>query len=164
MLLVATGRIPNSNRLDVAVAGIEVDAHGHIRTDDTYTTSVPGIWALGDLADHYQLKHMANAETRLVRHNLLHPSQPHRRASRGVRPVGCELVIQHEREREQRSPHCRQRLATAGASPPDAAGPAGWRRASASRLRPARPGSGTKIRAPTSRSSSAERSPQLTLT
>jgi mycothione reductase len=78
VLLVATGRIPNSDRLDVAAAGIEVDAHGHIRTDDTYATSVPGIWALGDLANHYQLKHMANAETRLVRHNLLHPSQPHR--------------------------------------------------------------------------------------
>jgi mycothione reductase len=78
VLLVATGRIPNSDRLDVAAAGIEVDAHGHVRTDDTYATSVPGIWALGDLANHFQLKHMANAETRLVRHNLLHPGQPRR--------------------------------------------------------------------------------------
>ena len=39
---------------------------------------MPGIWALGDLANHFQLKHMANAETRLVRHNLLHPGQPQR--------------------------------------------------------------------------------------
>src|SRR5712691_12719955 len=78
VLLVATGRVPNSDRLDVAAAGIEVDAHGHVRTDDTYTTSVPGIWALGDLANHFQLKHMANAETRLVRHNLLHPERPRR--------------------------------------------------------------------------------------
>ncbi len=78
VLLVAAGRVPNSDRLDVAAAGIEVDAHGHVRTDDTYATSVPGIWALGDLANHFQLKHMANAETRLVRYNLLHPSQPHR--------------------------------------------------------------------------------------
>ena len=36
----------------------------------------PGIWALGDLANHYQLKHMANAEERLVSYNLLHPGQP----------------------------------------------------------------------------------------
>lgn len=78
MLLVATGRVPNSDRLDVAAAGIEVDAHGHVRTDDTYATNVPGIWALGDLANHFQLKHMANAETRLVRYNLLHPGQPRR--------------------------------------------------------------------------------------
>jgi mycothione reductase len=78
VLLVATGRKPNSDRLDVAAAGIEVDAHGHVSTDDTYATSVPGIWALGDLANHFQLKHMANAEARLVRYNLLHPGQPRR--------------------------------------------------------------------------------------
>lgn len=77
-LLVATGRLPNSDRLDVAAAGIEVDAHGHVRTDDTYATSVPGILALGDVANHFQLKHMANAEARIVRHNLLHPDQPRR--------------------------------------------------------------------------------------
>jgi mycothione reductase len=78
VLLVAAGRVPNSDRLDVAAAGIETDAHGHVVTDDTYQTNVPGIWALGDLANHFQLKHMANAETRLVRYNLLHPGQPKR--------------------------------------------------------------------------------------
>ena len=78
VLLVATGRVPNSDRLDVAAAGIAVDAHGHVRTDDTCATSVPGIWALGDVANHFQLKHMANAEARLVRYNLLHPDEPKR--------------------------------------------------------------------------------------
>jgi mycothione reductase len=86
VLLVATGRVPNSDRLNVAAAGIETDAHGHVRTDDTYQTNVPGIWAIGDLANHFQLKHMANAEARLVRHNLLHPGQP-RRASFTVVPA-----------------------------------------------------------------------------
>jgi len=76
VLLVATGRVPNSDRLDVAAAGIETDEHGHVVTDGTYQTNVPGIWALGDLANHFQLKHMANAETQLVRYNLLHPGQP----------------------------------------------------------------------------------------
>jgi mycothione reductase len=80
VLLVATGRTPNSDSLNVAAAGIEVDVHGHVRTDDTYATNVPGIWALGDLANHFQLKHLANAETRLVRYNLLHPWQPRRAA------------------------------------------------------------------------------------
>ena len=78
VLLVATGRVPNSDRLNVAAAGIDVDDHGHIRTDDTYATKVPGIWALGDVANHFQLKHMANAEARLVAHNLLHPDEPQR--------------------------------------------------------------------------------------
>ena len=76
VLLVATGRRPNSDRLDVAAAGIEVDAHGHVRTNDTMETGVPGIWALGDLANHFQLKHMANAEARIVWHNILHPERP----------------------------------------------------------------------------------------
>src|SRR5215472_6410051 len=78
VLLVATGRVPNGDQLDVAAAGIETDAHGHVRTDETYATTVPGIWALGDLANHFQLKHMANAEARLIRHNLLHEDQPRR--------------------------------------------------------------------------------------
>ncbi|HEV2377703.1 MAG TPA: mycothione reductase [Streptosporangiaceae bacterium] len=78
VLLVAAGRVPNSDRLNVAAAGIETDAHGHVRTDDTYATNVPGIWALGDLANHFQLKHMANAESRLVGYNMLHPGQPKR--------------------------------------------------------------------------------------
>ena len=65
-------------RLDVAAAGIATDAYGHVRTGDTYATSVPGIWTLSDLANHFQLKHMANAEARLVQHNLLHPGRPRR--------------------------------------------------------------------------------------
>ena len=84
VLLVATGRVPNSDLLDVAAAGIETDARGQIRTDGTYATSAPGIWAFGDVANHFQLKHMANAEARLVRHNVLHPHQPRREAFRLV--------------------------------------------------------------------------------
>jgi mycothione reductase len=80
VLLVATGRRPNSDRLDVAAAGIEVDPHGHVHTDDTMQTNVPGIWALGDLANHFQLKHMANAEARIVWHNILHPERPRKAA------------------------------------------------------------------------------------
>ena len=48
---------------------------------------MPGIWALGDLANHFQLKHMANAETRLVRHNLLHPDSRGGRGSPVVPPA-----------------------------------------------------------------------------
>jgi mycothione reductase len=85
LLLVATGRTPNSDRLNVEAAGVAVDPHGHVRTDDTYATSAPGVFAIGDLANHFQLKHMANAEAKLAFHNLLHPEQP-RRASFPVVP------------------------------------------------------------------------------
>lgn len=72
-LLVATGRQSNTDRLDAAAGGLEVDAHGHLVTDDAYRTNVAGVWALGDAANHFQLKHMANAEMRVVAHNLTHP-------------------------------------------------------------------------------------------
>ena len=77
-LLIATGRIPNSDGLDVAAGGLAIDDHGHVITDETYTTSMPRVWAIGDLANHFQLKHLANAEMRLVLHNILHPDETRR--------------------------------------------------------------------------------------
>ncbi|MDQ2706223.1 MAG: mycothione reductase [Actinomycetota bacterium] len=72
-LLVATGRRPNTDLLDVAAGDLKVDEHGHLVTDNSYRTSVPGVWSFGDAANHFQLKHMANAEARVVTHNLTHP-------------------------------------------------------------------------------------------
>ncbi len=85
-LLVAIGRRPNSDLLNLPAAGISTDEHGHVRTDHRLRTMVPGVWALGDLANHFQLKHMANAEARVVWHNIVHPDQP-REARFPVVPV-----------------------------------------------------------------------------
>jgi pyruvate/2-oxoglutarate dehydrogenase complex dihydrolipoamide dehydrogenase (E3) component len=85
LLLVATGRRPNTDQLDAAAGGLALDDHGHLITDDTYRTSVPGVWALGDAANHFQLKHMANAEMRVVSHDLSHPTSP-RRLPTGLAP------------------------------------------------------------------------------
>ena len=85
-LLVAVGRRPNSDLLNLPAAGISTDEHGHVRTDHRLRTMVPGVWALGDLANHFQLKHMANAEARVVWHNIVHPDQP-REARFPVVPV-----------------------------------------------------------------------------
>lgn len=76
VLLLATGRRPNTDILRVGEAGVEVDEHGHVVTDPTGATTAEGVWSLGDLANHFQLKHMANAEARVVSHNLLHPESP----------------------------------------------------------------------------------------
>lgn len=72
-LLVATGREPNSDLLDVDAAGLECHHHGTVAVDDTMATNVPGIWAVGDLANNYQLKHLANAEAAIAFWNIAHP-------------------------------------------------------------------------------------------
>lgn len=72
-LLVATGRRPNGDRMDVARTGLQLTRDGRIEVDEYQRTSVEGIWALGDVSSPYQLKHVANHEARVVQHNLLHP-------------------------------------------------------------------------------------------
>ncbi|MEO8889294.1 MAG: mycothione reductase [Jatrophihabitantaceae bacterium] len=73
LLLVATGRVPNSDRLDLAAAGVDVHPDGRIVVDEFQRTSADGIWALGDVSSQYQLKHVANHESKVVAHNLAHP-------------------------------------------------------------------------------------------
>ena len=70
-VLVASGRRPNSDRLNVAAAGIEVDARGRVLTDAGMETNIPGIFAFGDLASRHPLKHIANAEARAITRHLL---------------------------------------------------------------------------------------------
>ncbi len=70
-VLVATGRIRNSESLNLEAAGVEVLKDGQIRVDAQQRTSVPHIWALGDVSSDYLLKHVANAEARTVQHNLV---------------------------------------------------------------------------------------------
>ncbi|WP_420452027.1 mycothione reductase [Ilumatobacter sp.] len=72
-VLVATGRRPNTDLLDVAAAGIECDDDGTVHVDDTMATNVAGIWAIGDLTNSYQLKHLANAEAKIAFWNITHP-------------------------------------------------------------------------------------------
>jgi mycothione reductase len=71
VLLVATGRRPNGDRLGVAAAGLELDGAGRVPVDEYQRTPVRGIYALGDVSSHYLLKHVANQEARVVQANLL---------------------------------------------------------------------------------------------
>jgi mycothione reductase len=71
MMLVATGRIPNGDQLDAGLAGVDVDDEGLVLVDEYQRTSARGIFALGDVSSAHQLKHVANHEMRVVRHNLL---------------------------------------------------------------------------------------------
>ncbi len=72
-LLIATGRAPNTDVLQVAKTGVEVDKRGFVKTDEFLETNVPGVWALGDIVGRYLLKHSANLEAGYVANNIFNP-------------------------------------------------------------------------------------------
>jgi mycothione reductase len=74
VLLVAVGRVPNGDTLNLAAAGIETDDKGRIVVDEYQCTTAGGIFALGDVSTHFPLKHVANEEARTVQHNVLNPT------------------------------------------------------------------------------------------
>lgn len=74
VLLVATGRTPNGDQMDLDKGGVEMTDNGRVAVDEFgRSTSAEGVWAFGDVSSPFMLKHVANAEMRTVRHNLLHP-------------------------------------------------------------------------------------------
>ena len=77
IVLLATGRVPNTDRLNLPAAGIDTDA-GFIARDEYLRVlsngqPLDGVWAMGDIANPQMLKHVANHEQRLVSHNMENP-------------------------------------------------------------------------------------------
>jgi pyruvate/2-oxoglutarate dehydrogenase complex dihydrolipoamide dehydrogenase (E3) component len=70
-VLLAVGRVPNTNDLGVENAGIEVDKRGYIQVDDQLQTNVPGIYALGDCNGRGAFTHTAYNDYEIVAANLL---------------------------------------------------------------------------------------------
>ena len=75
LLLVATGRVANSDDLGLEHTEVRTHADGRVAVDEHGRTDAPGVWALGDVSSTYQLKHVANHEARVVAHNLVHPDE-----------------------------------------------------------------------------------------
>ena len=70
-LLVAAGRRPNTDILDVGAAGVDTDGRGFVETDEYLRTTADGVWALGDIVGEFLLKHSANHEARTAARNIL---------------------------------------------------------------------------------------------
>jgi len=70
-LLVAVGRTPNSDTLNLTAAGIQSDKHGFIQVNDQLETSVEGVYALGDIKGGPAFTHISYDDFRIIQANLL---------------------------------------------------------------------------------------------
>jgi pyruvate/2-oxoglutarate dehydrogenase complex dihydrolipoamide dehydrogenase (E3) component len=69
-LLVAIGRVPNTQGLGLEKTGVETDDRGYIRVNERLQTSTPGVWAMGECAGSPQFTHVSFDDFRIVRDNL----------------------------------------------------------------------------------------------
>jgi pyruvate/2-oxoglutarate dehydrogenase complex dihydrolipoamide dehydrogenase (E3) component len=70
-LFVAVGRSPNTNELNLDAAGVMTDEHGYVKVDDELRTSVPGIYAVGDVKGGPAFTHISYDDYRILRDNLI---------------------------------------------------------------------------------------------
>jgi mycothione reductase len=78
LVLIAQGRVPNTDTIGAARAGFDLEPDGRLSVDGYQRVLsggevVPTVFALGDVSSPWQLKHVANHEARLVAHNIVHP-------------------------------------------------------------------------------------------
>ena len=69
-ILIAAGRIPNTDGIGLAQAGIDLDERGYVRVNERLETSAPSVWALGECAGSPQFTHASVDDFRIIRDNL----------------------------------------------------------------------------------------------
>ena len=70
-LLLAAGRIPNTETLNLAASGVKLDERGYVPVNERLETNVPGVYALGDVNGGPAFTHVAHHDNQIVRVNLL---------------------------------------------------------------------------------------------
>ncbi|CAN5392606.1 mercuric reductase [soil metagenome] len=70
-LLIAVGRTPNTDALDPAAAGVDMDERSFIKVNERLETNVPGIWAMGEVAGQPAFTHISYDDFRVLRTNLI---------------------------------------------------------------------------------------------
>ena len=90
--LVATGRTPNTEALQLSRAGVEVDEHGFLKVDEWLETTVGGVYGIGDVKGGPEFTHIAYDDYRVLKANLLDGGY---RTTKG-RPVPYTMFIDPE--------------------------------------------------------------------
>ena len=71
-LLVAVGRVPNTEALNLDAAGVETDERGYVKVNARLETNVEGVYAIGDAKGGPAFTHISYDDYRVLRDNLLH--------------------------------------------------------------------------------------------
>ena len=74
-LLVAAGRVPNTDQLNLSAAGVQTDKNGFVQVNERLETNVPGIYALGDVKGGPAFTHISYDDFRIIRSNLIENGQ-----------------------------------------------------------------------------------------
>src|SRR3989442_660586 len=75
-LLIATGRRPNVDHLNLGAAGVEMDEKGYVKVNDRLETNVSGIYAIGDIKPGPAFTHISYDDFRIIQANLLQNGDP----------------------------------------------------------------------------------------
>jgi pyruvate/2-oxoglutarate dehydrogenase complex dihydrolipoamide dehydrogenase (E3) component len=88
-LLIATGRVPNTEALDLAAGGVAIDRRGFIPVDERLQTNVPGVYAVGDITGGPAYTHISYDDYRILQDLLLGKGE----RTTGDRPVPYTVFI-----------------------------------------------------------------------
>jgi pyruvate/2-oxoglutarate dehydrogenase complex dihydrolipoamide dehydrogenase (E3) component len=88
-VVVAAGRVPNTDALNLAAAGVAINERGYIQVNERLETNVPGIYALGDVKGPPAFTHISYDDFRIIRTNLLEGGN----ATTTDRMVPCTVFI-----------------------------------------------------------------------
>jgi pyruvate/2-oxoglutarate dehydrogenase complex dihydrolipoamide dehydrogenase (E3) component len=88
-LLIATGRRPNVDHLNLPAAGVEMDENGYVKVNDRLETNVPGIYAIGDIKPGPAFTHISYDDFRIIQTNFLQGGD----ARIGSRPVPYTIFM-----------------------------------------------------------------------
>jgi pyruvate/2-oxoglutarate dehydrogenase complex dihydrolipoamide dehydrogenase (E3) component len=119
-LLIATGRTPNTDSLNLSTAGIGTTSRGHIIVSPNLQTNVPGVYALGDCHGGPAFTHVSYDDFRIIRTNLIDKNAQHTSTAQREDQVPYVVYTDpqlghvglHEAEARERYPHKKIQTAT----------------------------------------------------
>ena len=117
-LLLATGRVPNTDTLNLEAAGVETDRRGSIKANPQLQTNIPHIYALGDVHGGPAFTHISYDDMRIIRANFIDAASPQKTTTERQVPYVMYIDPQlghiglHEHEARTKFPNAKIQTAS----------------------------------------------------